>query len=68
MTKTVARWDDNILMVSWFGLGEDKAAFWHEKTNTLYFDGNEETFSKRYPEKPDAHKALEDITRWQLAG
>ena len=65
----MARWDGNTLVVQWFSDGkEDEAAFWHEWSKTLIFDGNLETFEKIYTSKPDPDEAFETIKEWQRQG
>lgn len=66
----MARWDGNTLVVQWFSDGEedDEAAFWHERSKTLIFDGNCETFERIYTSKPDPETAFQAIKDWQRQG
>lgn len=79
-TKTSARWDNNRLMVRWYGAdSEDEAAWFFPNTDghyanprkeqpfVLVFEGYEDTFTKFYYEKPTAEEALACILQWQLA-
>jgi hypothetical protein len=65
---TTARWDENVLMVRWYGSStEDEAAYLFIKNGTyrLELDGYEETFFKTYPTKPTAEEALMSVLKWQ---
>lgn len=65
---TTARWEDNVLMVKWYGSSnEDEAAYVSIKNGKyrLEFDGYDETFVKTYPTMPLAEEALRDVLNWQ---
>lgn len=65
---STARWENNNLMVKWYGGSIEDIAATIERIGNAYrmvFDGNEETMIKTYPDMPDAEIALRDIIDWQ---
>lgn len=75
MQKTNAVWNDNMLMVRWYGSKElEEAAFWElrkgadGRIGTLHFDGCCQSLAKRLYEKPSAQEALAIILNWQFNG
>lgn len=66
---TTARWENNTLMVRWYGgRYEDDAAIIRRTPDGNFImesDGYDELFCKIYTSKPTAEDALADIINWQ---
>lgn len=62
----LVEWNDNILMIGWFGGKLEESGFWDGFG--VSFEGFDEDYYRRYPEKPEAAIALSHIVNWQNQG
>lgn len=64
---TTAHWEDDNLMIGWFGMSPDYAACWDIRRGqgVLVFEGLSESKAWKLDSKPSAEEALALIINWQ---